>query len=128
MATILIVEDNPYHRRLMTRLLERNGHHVEIASDGEEALQKAKDTQPDLITLDMGLPDLDGQTVINLLRDEAKDKPPLIVAVTAWPPEVASRMAAAYGCDYYISKPIKAQEFAQTIERVLQQKTSPSEN
>ncbi len=119
MATILIIEDNPYHRRLMVRLLEKAGYHVVLATNGEEAIQKVQEMRPDLITMDMGLPDLDGQTVISLLRDAPGLENTPIVAVTAWPPEVASRMAAAYGCESYVSKPIKAREFAEKIAEIL---------
>ncbi len=119
MATILIIEDNPYHRRLMVRLLEKAGYHVVLATNGEEAIQKVQEMRPDLITMDMGLPDLDGQTVISLLRDAPGLENIPIVAVTAWPPEVASRMAAAYGCEGYVYKPIKAREFAEKIAEIL---------
>lgn len=119
MQTILIMEDDPYQSRLMRRLLEHAGHHVVVESSGEQGLQTAMASPPDLILLDMGLPDLDGQTVAALLKASSLlSKVPLVV-VTAWPKETASEMVRAYGCDGYISKPIQARKFASQIATYL---------
>lgn len=111
MKTILVMEDNAQQARLMKRLLEHSGYRILVAPDGQSGLQLALDEKPDLILLDLGLPDLDGQTVVGLLRGlpDLADVP--IVAVTAWPRDTAAQMAKAYGCDGYFSKPISAREF-----------------
>jgi two-component system cell cycle response regulator DivK len=119
MVKILILEDDPYHSRLMARLLERVGHQVLVASDGESGLRAAMSTTPDLILLDMGLPDLDGQTVAGLIKGSTLLADIPLVAVTAWPQDVAADMAKAYGCDGYLSKPISARQFADQIIRFL---------
>jgi two-component system cell cycle response regulator DivK len=105
------MEDNAQQARLMKRLLEHSGYRILVAPDGQSGLQLALDEKPDLILLDLGLPDLDGQTVVGLLRGlpDLADVP--IVAVTAWPQDTAAQMAKAYGCDGYFSKPISAREF-----------------
>lgn len=115
MKTILIMEDDPYHARLMRRLLEREGYSIVHADCGERGLQLALEIEPDLILLDLGLPDLDGQTVAGLLKGSTLLAAIPLVAVTAWPQETASQMAAAYGCEGYISKPISARDFVAEV-------------
>jgi len=122
MKTILIMEDDPHQSRLMQRLLERADYHILIESDGESGLRTAMMVHPDLILLDMGLPDIDGQTVAGLLKgSETLSEIPLVV-VTAWPQDTAASIAKAYGCDGYISKPVHAREFAAQIAGFLKEK------
>jgi CheY-like chemotaxis protein len=115
MTRILIMEDDPHQSRLMRRLLEYAGHQVTVADDGESGLRSALSAAPDLILLDMGLPDLDGQTVAGLLKGSSLLANVPVVAVTAWPQDVAAEMARAYGCDGYLSKPIDARCFAEQL-------------
>ncbi len=119
MKTILMLEDDPYQSRLMRRLLEHGGYRVVVADDGESGLKAAMVAPPDLILLDMGLPDLDGQTVAGLIKGSSMLAHIPLVAVTAWPQDVAAEMAAAYGCDGYLSKPINARSFAKEIDAFL---------
>jgi two-component system, cell cycle response regulator DivK len=119
MARILIMEDDPHQSRLMRRLLEHAGYEVTVADDGETGLRLAMASVPDLVLLDMGLPDLDGQTVAGLLKGSSILAHVPVVAVTAWPQDVAAQMAKAYGCDGYLSKPISARRFAEQISEYL---------
>jgi DNA-binding response OmpR family regulator len=119
MTTILIMEDDPHQSRLMRRLLEHAGYDVLVAPDGESGLRTAMTATPDLILLDMGLPDLDGQTVAGLIKGSTLLSKTPLVAVTAWPQDFAAEMAAAYGCDGYLSKPISAREFAEQVAGFL---------
>lgn len=122
MKKILIMEDDPYQARLMQRLLERADYQIMVESNGESGLRAALLSRPDLILLDMGLPDLDGQTVAGLLKaSDILSKIPLVV-VTAWPQDTAAAIAKAYGCDGYISKPVHAREFAAQIADFLKEK------
>ncbi len=116
---ILLVEDNPNNAKLMIRVLERHGFSVQHAEDGESGLQMALAAPPDLILLDLGLPDVDGQTVAGWLKQpDALPQIPLIV-VTAWPSETARQMVSAYGCEGYIAKPIDTREFAREVAAYL---------
>jgi CheY-like chemotaxis protein len=119
MKTVLIIEDNPKNARLMRRVLETRGWHVLNAEDGETGLQMALAEHPDLILLDLGLPDVDGQSVAGMLKqpDGLPDTP--IVIVTAWPSEHARHMTEAYGCDGYISKPIDTRRFPDQVAGFL---------
>ncbi len=119
MKTILIMEDNAHQSRLMRRLLEHAGYVVLEAADGESGLRTAMTSIPDLILLDMGLPDLDGQTVVGLLKGSTLLAQTPVVAVTAWPEDYAAEMAKAYGCDGYLSKPISAHLFAEQVGAYL---------
>lgn len=85
------------------------------AEDGESGLKAAIEEVPDLILVDLGLPDIDGQTLVAFLKraSELKDVP--VVAVTAWPEDTAREMARAYGCDGFISKPINTRTFPDQI-------------
>ena len=106
MPKILIIDDNVDHIRMTRRVLTRKGYEVFSAGDGETGLDMAIADRPDVILLDLGLPDVDGQTLVGWLRREPVLEGVPIVAVTAWPDDVAAEMVAAYGFDGYISKPI----------------------
>jgi two-component system cell cycle response regulator DivK len=107
MPRVLLIEDIEDNVLLVERVLTANGYEVLHAPDGETGLQMATDERPDLILLDLGLPDLDGQTVASQLRRAPETARIPIVVVTAWPEETARQMVKAYGCNGYISKPIK---------------------
>jgi len=121
MSKVLIVEDNPDHADLARRVLAASGYDVLSATDAEAGLQMAIDNLPDLILLDLGLPDIDGQTLLGRMRrvPELKDTP--IVAVTAWPANTGPRMAESYGFDGYISKPLKFSKLAEQVSAYLSQ-------
>ncbi len=115
MSMIVIIEDNAQSSRLAARLLQRAGYEVLVADDGEMGLTTVLGSHPDLVLIDLGLPDIDGQTVVAMLRqqDTLKDIP--MIAFTAWPEARAREMARAYGCDGVITKPIDTRAFAQQV-------------
>ncbi len=118
MALIVLIEDNEQSARLAAKLLRNAEHRVIIAEDGESGLTAIFEHLPDLVLIDLGLPDIDGQTVISLLNQQESLKAPLI-AFTAWPEESAREMATAYGCDGVITKPINTRSFVAEIESYL---------
>ena len=115
MPTILAVDDNADHLELVRRVLTARGYHVLTAGDAETGLQTAIDHRPDLILLDLGLPDADGQTLVGWMRSVPELSHTPIIAVTAWPQETARKMVEVYGCDGYFSKPIRIADFANQI-------------
>lgn len=119
MNTIVIIEDNEQNARLAAKLLRKVDYTVIVAVDGEQGITTVFENEPDLILMDLGLPDVDGQTVIGMLRQEEALKSVPIIAFTAWPEETAHQMAAAYGCDGVIVKPINTRTFAQQITDFL---------
>ena len=120
MTKILLIEDIPDNAELVRRALSASGYEIIHAADAETGLQMALAEIPDLILLDLGLPDYDGQTLAGWLRDESVLDATLIVALTAWPEETAKQMVESYGCNGYISKPIiKVNEFVSQINSFL---------
>src|SRR5579859_117312 len=106
MAHIVLIEDNPQTARMAGRLLRDRSHDVRSFLTGEEGLLALFDNPPDLLLIDLGLPDIDGQTVIALIRQQPNLAQMPVIAFTAWSPDVARNMAKAYGCDGVIAKPI----------------------
>ncbi len=123
MSRILIIEDNAQSARLAVRILRRHDHEVIVAVDGEQGMTAALSLIPDLIMVDLGLPDIDGQTVVALLRQQPTMKGVPMIAFTAWPTDTAMTMARAYGCDGIITKPIDTRSFAEQVEAYLAQPT-----
>jgi DNA-binding response OmpR family regulator len=102
MTKILLIEDIPNNAELVRKALSRSGYEIIHAADAETGLQLALAHCPDLILLDLGLPDYDGQTL------------------TAWPEETAKEMVESYGCNGYICKPItKVSKFVAQINSFL---------
>lgn len=115
MSQIVIIEDNAQSARLAERILKRAGHEVLIASSGEVGLNMVIDGEPDIVLVDLGLPDIDGQTIVAMLRQYDQFKKLPIIAFTAWPEPNAHSMAIAYGCDGVITKPIDTRRFAEQV-------------
>ncbi|MEP7286351.1 MAG: response regulator [Chloroflexota bacterium] len=122
MALIIVIEDNALISRLAEKLLTRAGHQVVVAETGEDGLTAIFEYLPQLVLMDLGLPDIDGQTVIGLLHQQAAHKTTPVIAFTAWPAETAYKMAKAYGCDGVITKPINTRTFAAEVETFMQPK------
>ncbi len=115
MPKILLIEDVPDNATLVQRALSTQGYEIHWADTAEKGLELASQVQPDLILLDLGLPDIDGQTLVGYLRHLPGLETTPIIAVTAWPVETARLMVTAYGCNDYISKPFDVKRFIETI-------------
>lgn len=120
MKTILQIEDNKANKTLVERVLEPFNYRLLHAADGETGVSMAIEESPDLILVDMGLPDVDGQTVVTLLRQIPDLEGVPIVAITAWPAASALKMAQQYGCDGCILKPIDVKTFPDEVKRYLE--------
>ena len=119
MAKILIVEDNPANMKLAIFLLESAGHVTLRAQDAEAGLTLARNQQPNLILMDIQLPGMDGLEAVALLkRDDATRLIP-VIALTALAMKGDEERIRAAGCDGYIAKPIRYQEFLATITAQL---------
>ncbi len=116
---IVVIEDNPQNARMATKLLRIAGFKVMVAEDGEEGLTTVFENNPDLALIDLGLPDIDGQTVVALIRQQPELNTMPVVAFTAWPEDTAHQMASNYGCDGVITKPINTRTFADQVASFL---------
>lgn len=115
MPKILLIEDIADNASLVKRVLGSQGYEVSWAQTAEDGLDKAEQNPPDLILLDLGLPDIDGQTLVGYLRMIPSLAEVPIIVVTAWPEETARMMVQAYNCNGYISKPIDVRAFIQLV-------------
>ncbi len=115
MHTILLIEDIADNASLVRRVLGSQGYTVTWAETAEAGLAAAEQNPPDMILLDLGLPDIDGQTLVGYLRQLPGMAAAPIVAVTAWPEETARMMVSAYGCNGYVSKPIDVRAFINLV-------------
>ena len=119
-ATILVVDDQPKIVEVVRRYLERDGHAVLTAADGEEALQIFRDHQPDLIVLDLMLPKVDGWTVCKRVRAESATP---IVMLTARAEETDTLVGLDLGADDYVTKPFSPRELVARVRAVLRRAT-----
>ncbi len=121
MTRVLVVEDDPAIGRLLRRSLTARGHVVALATDGASGLAMAVQEQPEVILLDLGLPDLDGQQVLRMLR--AVTQAPVIV-ITAQDDDRTVVRALDAGADDYLVKPFGSDQLAARIRAVLR-RTAP---
>ena len=116
---ILIVEDNETDVRLLKDILETRGYNILQTRDGLEAIDLAVVNLPDLILLDIQLPDISGLEVARRLKGDERSRRIPIIAVTAFAMAWHEREALDSGCDAYISKPISMLGFLRTVESFL---------
>jgi len=116
---ILIVEDNKADVRLLKDILERRGYETLQTGDGLEAIKLALEHLPDLILMDIQLPEISGLEVTRRLRGDDRSRHIPIVAVTAFAMGWHERETLDSGCDAYIAKPISILGFLRTVESFL---------
>ena len=117
--TIMVVEDYDDTRVLLRKSLETLGYSVVEASNGQEAVDIADRTRPDLILMDLDLPILDGIAATQCIRQKPELTSVPIVAVTAYPMSYSHVKAFAKGCDEYMRKPIDMTELERIVARYL---------
>ena len=115
---ILVVEDEKNIAKVVTYNLEREGYQVEVACDGEEALEKARRSLPELILLDLMLPKLDGLEVCHRLRGDPKTASIPIIMLTAKTQETDRVVGLEMGADDYVSKPFSPRELLARVKAV----------
>jgi two-component system cell cycle response regulator DivK len=118
-AKILLIEDNEQNRYLVTFLLEQRGHEVVPAESGPLGLELAAKVRPDLVLLDIQLPDMDGYAVARALKSNPGLKSIPIVAVTSYAMAGDRDRVLAAGAEGYIEKPINPETFVVEVESFL---------
>ena len=117
--TVLVVEDNELNMKLFHDLLEAHGYNILQTKDGIEALRIARENRPDLILMDIQLPEVSGLEVTRWIKEDDDLKEIPVVAVTAFAMKGDEEKIRDGGCEAYISKPISVAHFIQTVQRFL---------
>ncbi len=116
---ILIVEDNDLNLKLFRDLLEANGYHVTDTKDGYEAIRLAASLRPNLILMDIQLPEISGLDVTRRIKADPDVKDIPIIAVTAFAMKDDEEKILQAGCEGYISKPISINSFMEKIRSFI---------
>ena len=119
MSTILIVEDNEKNMKLVRDILRHAGHDTVEAATGAEGVRLAVDKRPDLVLMDIQLPDIDGIEALRLIREvEELDGMPVIAVSASVMPDDQQKIVAS-GFDAFVTKPINLKHFLETVKRFL---------
>ena len=121
---ILIVEDNELNMKLLNDVLEAYGYNIVQTGSGAAVLGLARTHRPDLVLMDIQLPDVSGLDAVRQLKADPETRHIPVIAVTAFAMAGDKRRALDSGCDGYIAKPIMLREFLATIEEFLSGKPS----
>ncbi len=117
--TVMIVEDNELNMKLFHDLLEARGYLTVETRSGVEALELARAHRPDLIIMDIQLPEISGLDVTRRLKGDPQLKKIPVVAVTAFAMKGDEERIRAAGCEGYLSKPISVAKFLQTVQQFV---------
>ena len=117
--TVLVVEDNDLNMKLFHDLLEAHGYNILQTKDGMEALRMAREHRPDLILMDIQLPDLDGYEAARRIKANPALRSIPIIAVTSYALSGDDEKAFEAGCDAYASKPFSPRELLAKIREFL---------
>ncbi len=117
--TVLIVEDNELNMKLFHDLLEAHGYHTLQTRTGMEALELARSHRPDLILMDIQLPEVSGLEVTKWIKEDDDLKTIPVIAVTAFAMKGDEERIRQGGCEAYISKPISVAKFLETVRSYL---------
>ncbi len=117
--TVLIVEDNDLNMKLFHDLLEAHGYATIQTKDGMEALKIARDQRPDLILMDIQLPEVSGLEVTKWIKEDDNLRSIPVVAVTAFAMKGDEEKIRQGGCEAYIAKPISVTQFLETVRGLV---------
>ena len=119
MLRILVIEDSPINMVLMAAILEHAGHTMLKAETAGIGLEIARQHQPDLVLMDLQLPDIDGLAATRILKSDRKTSNIPVIALTAFAMKGDEDESRAAGCDGHVTKPMRYKEFLSEVERVL---------
>jgi CheY-like chemotaxis protein len=124
LATVLIVDDFEDNRQMYAEFLAYSGYHVLEATDGAEAVAKAKELAPDLVVMDLSLPVMDGWEATRRLKGDPTTRHIPILALTGHSFDGHSQEARDAGCDGFLAKPCLPERLLQAIRQMLSSPTS----
>ena len=117
--TVLIVEDNELNMKLFQNLLEAQRYLSLQTKDGKEALQLAREHRPDLVLMDIQLPEVSGLEVTKWIKEDDELKSIPVIAVTAFAMKGDEEKIRQGGCEAYIAKPISVTQFLETVQEFI---------
>ncbi|MBN1327300.1 MAG: response regulator [Candidatus Cloacimonetes bacterium] len=120
MSDILVIEDNEANLYLIRYILEKNGHEVIVARNGLTGVEIALSEQPDLVVMDVQLPDINGLEATRRIRSDRRGNNLTIVALTSYAMTGDREKALAAGCTGYMEKPINPESFMKEIGRFIE--------
>ena len=118
-AKILLVEDNEMNRDMLSRRLERRGHQVAMADDGQRGVEMAQTEAPDIILMDMSLPGIDGWEAARLIKQAPETRAIPVIALTSHAMAGDRERALQSGCDDYDTKPVDLPRLLGKIDALL---------
>lgn len=122
MPKILLIEDNEQNRDALARRLQRRGYDVIMAADGQQGIAMAQSELPDLILMDLNLPDVDGWEATQIIKGTPKTQAIPIMAMTAHAIAGDQERALQAGCDDYHAKPVEFTRLLEQIEALLKKR------
>jgi len=122
MLRILVIEDSPVNMALTVAILENAGHAVLQADHAQSGMELARSERPDLILMDIQLPDLDGLAATRMLKSDPRTARVPVIALTAFAMKGDEDDTRAAGCDGYITKPVRYREFLAELDRVMRRR------
>ena len=125
LPSILIVDDLHDSANILSRLFDAHGYKTHVAYDWEAALEAAKAHLPDVILLDLAMPELDGVHLARLFREDEQLRDKLLVAVTGYADEMRRTQCEAAGFDYVLSKPPAWDDLKSTVDRLWSKRKMP---
>jgi CheY-like chemotaxis protein len=114
---ILIVDDNIDLARGMARLLQMLGFQVEVAHDGRAGLEQARETRPDVLLLDIGLPGIDGYQLATQIRQDEHLKRAILVAISGYDSDDDKLRSMQAGFDHYLVKPVDCHDLVKLLNQ-----------
>lgn len=119
MKKILVVDDNPVSRELIREVLEGAQIKILEAADGQEALDRIEEEEPDLVLLDIDLPVMDGYEVLRIVRNQSRFDNLIVVALTAYAMQQDREKALAAGFEHFVTKPIAVAQLRIDVRKLL---------
>jgi CheY-like chemotaxis protein len=119
MANVLVVEDETFTLKLLTTILEKSGHTVLTAENGREGIAQARKTKPDLIIMDLSMPQTSGWDAIRVLKGDAATRQIPVIALSSATTAEDRDEAYSAGCDAYEAKPIDIERLLNHVKVLL---------
>lgn len=124
MTKVLVIEDNPSNMKFTAFLLSKAGYEVLQATTAQEGIALALSACPDVILMDIQLPEMDGLTATKLLKEDVRTRAIKVIALTAFAMKGDEEKMRAAACDGYLAKPIRYRELLAAVQEVLNNKNS----